>query len=219
MNVFSYDITTSSRSHRFAALESSQDQGDHFISQFLDRFVALGVGLYLLRLLNAVSTLHSWVLAPVVVVVALVASRAYASSRAVQLFAVGVDEAKGLLYARLRLREPGPGYCHFPISGAYDVRYFDGLTAEKAVTRYRKGRPHREWVKLRERNEQLDCRVYAMAALYLLNPAWDVIEARRDQSEPKAPEQPSALDQVAKERQRKVSRGRRRHGGWVGGFR
>ncbi len=29
-----------------------------------------------------------------------------------------------------------------------------------------------EWVKVRSRNEALDCRVYAMAALYLLKPSW-----------------------------------------------
>ena len=43
------------------------------------------------------------------------------------------------------------------------------LTAEKKVTKYFKGRPRREWVKIRTRNEALDCRVYATAALALLN--------------------------------------------------
>src|SRR6185312_16089570 len=32
------------------------------------------------------------------------------------------------------------------------------------VTRIVKGYPHREWVKIRERNEALDCRCYARAA-------------------------------------------------------
>lgn len=43
------------------------------------------------------------------------------------------------------------------------------LTAEKKVTKYFKGRPKREWVKIRTRNEALDCRVYATAALSLLS--------------------------------------------------
>jgi len=42
------------------------------------------------------------------------------------------------------------------------------LTSEKKVTKYYKGRPKREWVKIRQRNEALDCRVYAMAALELM---------------------------------------------------
>lgn len=42
------------------------------------------------------------------------------------------------------------------------------LTSEKKVTRYFKGRPRREWVKVRQRNEALDCRVYALAALQLM---------------------------------------------------
>ena len=43
------------------------------------------------------------------------------------------------------------------------------LTAEKKVTKYFKGRPRREWIKIRTRNEALDCRVYATAALAILN--------------------------------------------------
>jgi phage terminase large subunit GpA-like protein len=43
------------------------------------------------------------------------------------------------------------------------------LTAEKKITKYFKGRPKREWVKIRTRNEALDCRVYATAALAILN--------------------------------------------------
>ncbi len=82
----------------------------------------------------------------------------------VPLFIVGVDAAKEAFYARLRLEEPGPGYCHFPMSR--DVEYFKQLTAEHVVTRYHKGRPIREWRKQpSDRNEALDCRVYSMAAL------------------------------------------------------
>lgn len=78
---------------------------------------------------------------------------------------VGVDEAKSILFRRLQLQKPGPGYCHFPDDR--DAEYFAQLTAEKLVTRYSKGRPVREWVKTRERNEALDKRNYAYAALLL----------------------------------------------------
>ena len=84
----------------------------------------------------------------------------------INLFPVGTDTAKELLFARLKIDEPGPGYCHFPIDRGEE--YFRMLTAEKKVLRYFKGRPKREWVKTRQRNEALDCRVYAMAALQLM---------------------------------------------------
>jgi len=84
----------------------------------------------------------------------------------INLFPVGTDTAKELLFARLKIDEPGPGYCHFPLDR--EEEYFRMLTAEKKVLRYFKGRPKREWVKTRQRNEALDCRVYAMAALQVM---------------------------------------------------
>jgi len=85
----------------------------------------------------------------------------------INLFPVGTDTTKELVYARLKMREPGEGYCHFPLDR--DEEYFRMLTAEKKITKYFKGRPKQEWVKIRTRNEALDCRVYATAALAILN--------------------------------------------------
>jgi phage terminase large subunit GpA-like protein len=85
----------------------------------------------------------------------------------INLFPVGVDTAKEIVYARLKMKEEGDGYCHFPIGR--DEEYFRMLTAEKKVTKYFKGRPRMEWQKIRTRNEALDCRVYATAALAILN--------------------------------------------------
>ncbi len=80
------------------------------------------------------------------------------------LYLVGIDAAKEALYARLKRSEPGPGYCHFP--AGREAEWFRQLTAEKLGTRYVKGRPVREWRKnASDRNEALDCRVYAVAAL------------------------------------------------------
>ena len=82
-------------------------------------------------------------------------------------FMVGVDAGKTALYDRLKIREVGPGYCHFPIGR--DQEYFDQLTAEKKYTRYHHGYPRQEWRKPpAARNEALDCRVYAYAALHAL---------------------------------------------------
>ena len=93
------------------------------------------------------------------------------------LFTLGVDTGKSLLLQRLKLQEEGPGYCHFPKDEqgkpysprGYDENYFKGLTAERQVLIYKKGRPFFEW-RLRDkgehkRNEALDCRNYATAAI------------------------------------------------------
>ncbi len=90
----------------------------------------------------------------------------------VYLFTLGVDTGKSLLLQRLQIEERGAGYCHFPkdekdsIKG-YDEDYFKGLTAEKQVLRYKKGRPYFVWELTGEtkRNEPLDCRNYAQAAI------------------------------------------------------
>ena len=54
-----------------------------------------------------------------------------------------------------------PGYCHFP---RYGEEYFKQLTAEQLVTRVVKGYRRGEWQKTCDRDEALDCRVYARAA-------------------------------------------------------
>ena len=82
----------------------------------------------------------------------------------VPLFLIGVDSAKELVYARLKIDDPEkPAYCHFP--DQYDLEYFEQLTGEKAVTKYHLGHARRQWVKARARNEALDCRVLNVAAL------------------------------------------------------
>lgn len=91
------------------------------------------------------------------------------NAQKVNVFQVGADTAKDLLFSRLQISEPGPGYCHFPTT--YDESYFEQLTAEHAVTKYVKGKNYRAWVKKTAgaRNEALDRRIYTMAALELAN--------------------------------------------------
>jgi phage terminase large subunit GpA-like protein len=85
----------------------------------------------------------------------------------IKLFPVGVDTVKAELFSRFKITEPGPGYCHFP--EGRDAEYYKQLTAEKIKIKYHKGFARREFVKIRTRNEALDVRVYAKAALALLN--------------------------------------------------
>ena len=82
------------------------------------------------------------------------------------LFPVGVNTAKDLVFARMKIQEPGPGYIHF--SDVLNEEYFRQLTAEKVITRFHKGFKKRVFEKIRPRNEALDCMVYALAAYGIL---------------------------------------------------
>jgi phage terminase large subunit GpA-like protein len=96
----------------------------------------------------------------------------------IKLFTVGVDTAKELLLmSRVKIREPGPGYCHWPRS--YPADYFDQLTSERRVVRYSRGHPTHVWELVKgKRNEALDMRVYAMALIALLRPNFEALASR-----------------------------------------
>lgn len=118
-------------------------------------------------------------------------------ARKVDLFIVGADEVKLIVMRRLAKDKPGPGYCHFPAD--YEKEYFDGLTAEKMKTRYVKGQPIREWHKAdRARNEPLDCRCYAYAALKIVQPSFKRISERMKMPTPQKPvtDPPKTADQL-----------------------
>jgi phage terminase large subunit GpA-like protein len=84
---------------------------------------------------------------------------------------VGVSVAKDAVYARLRVQNAGPGYCHFP-AGRSPV-WFEQLVSEVVETKYSHGRGRRVYVLPQgRRNEALDCRVYAYAALQSLSIRW-----------------------------------------------
>jgi phage terminase large subunit GpA-like protein len=88
----------------------------------------------------------------------------------VRLWKVGVSIIKSELFNFLKQRKNDDGttptgYMHFP---EYNTEYFKQLTAEQLVTRIVKGYPKRIWQKTRDRNEALDCRVYARAAAIAL---------------------------------------------------
>jgi phage terminase large subunit GpA-like protein len=97
----------------------------------------------------------------------------------VKLFAVGTETAKDILAARLALKEPGPGFCHFPTDRPEE--YFKQLRSEHPVTKLTKGVAVRRWEKIKpgSRNEALDLRVYAMAALAILRPNLEKFAAAR----------------------------------------
>lgn len=97
-----------------------------------------------------------------------------------KVYIVGVDTAKDQIYGRLRIAprtdpkridEPHPGRIHFPMpdeaSGTelFTDDYYEQLTAEVVVTKYKLGKPYRVWDNpQKKRNEALDTLVYALAA-------------------------------------------------------
>ena len=134
----------------------------------------------------------------------------------INLFSIGTDTAKELIFKRLQINEPGAGYIHFPVSDKFDPEWFEQLTAEKCVTRYREGRAYRKWIKTRARNEALDLSVYNLAALYILNPNFNALKKRFELEEETKTEQTSAEKALIEpEKQRKRRRPLRRGGGFA----
>lgn len=98
--------------------------------------------------------------------------RGQRAKHSVKLWPVGVDMLKSELYGWLRqpppLNEGDPmprGFCHFP---EYGEEHFLGLTAEEMMARLVRGFTVYTWQKTRQRNEQLDVRVYNRAAATML---------------------------------------------------
>ena len=89
-----------------------------------------------------------------------------------KVWMVGVSYLKMQLYGWLRLPidangEVPNGYCMFLPQDAF---YFRGLTAEELVPKrsHTTNATSYEWIKRYERNEPLDCRIYATAVAYVL---------------------------------------------------
>ena len=147
-----------------------------------------------------------------------------AGKTSAQVWLVGVDTAKDLLYGRLRrVLEPGPGYLHF--AAGVDEAWFEQLTNEVLVYRVVQGRRVRSYKPRAAgvRTEALDCMVYAYAAFLgrggplvlshrKIQPAasGEVVEAPAPPPEP----EPLAVKPAAR-RQAMPRRG----GGWVNSWR
>jgi phage terminase large subunit GpA-like protein len=123
--------------------------------------------------------------------------------RGARLWTVAVSTFKAETYRFLRQERPTaeeiaagailpPGAVHLP--GWVDSEWLKQLVAEQLVTvRNKRGFAKLEWQKLRERNEALDCRVYARAAAWVLgadrwsDKQWDELERQVAPPEQGAP--------------------------------
>jgi phage terminase large subunit GpA-like protein len=121
-------------------------------------------------------------------------------------YSVNTVLAKDTIFARLKLKDMGARYMHFPVS--YERDYFDGLTAEEVHVKYPHGFPERFYEKVRARNEPLDLRVYWLAALDILRPNIAAIRKSLVRPEQPAkdyilkPEEVKQLEQKPKPRKR-----------------
>ncbi|MDT8998358.1 terminase gpA endonuclease subunit [Paucibacter sp. APW11] len=87
--------------------------------------------------------------------------------RGVRLWFVGTDTAKDLLHGRLSVTEPGEGCIHF--TPALPSEFYAQLTAEKRIpVRTPKGMTTRWDCPVGKRNEVLDCTVYALFCIQML---------------------------------------------------
>ena len=127
--------------------------------------------------------------------------------RGARLWTVAVSTFKSETYRYLRLERPSdedraagagfpPGTVHLPDWA--ETEWLKQLVGEQLVTlRNKRGVGRLEWQKMRERNEALDCRVYARAAAWILGAdrwteeTWASLEAQAG-VKPKEPAPPAA---------------------------
>lgn len=134
------------------------------------------------------------------------------------LYTVGVDTAKEDIYTSFGVGEPGPAYCHF--SSNLEGEYFLQVTSEQLVKTKKDYVTRLEWMKKGDRNEALDCFVYARAAVAVLRPnykkiARNLAEAAKKigeqvkdiaVAEPEPETEPQTIPKPAKPVSKRVSR-------------
>lgn len=102
--------------------------------------------------------------------------------RGVKLWFVGTDTAKDLLHGRLQLTDAGPGRMHF--SRELPQAFYDQMTSEYRILAKTPSGDQYRWIKpTGKRNEVLDCTVYALFCVQMLDlhryteKMWEKLEA------------------------------------------
>jgi len=127
----------------------------------------------------------------------------------VELYMVAVSTFKGQLFANLAGDRPTdeelaqgkpfpPGYVHLP-RGINDEWIKQLVSEQLVLVKMKSGRVRREWRKIRDRNEGLDCFIYARAAMWEADVYgelfWEQVEAGRQEVVPVRSPAPEALPQ------------------------
>lgn len=104
---------------------------------------------------------------------------------AVNLYVLGVNQGKDMVFGSLKVEQPGPGYCHFPDDPerGYDAHFYAGLIAEKKkrVRNKKTGQETTVWeLPEKARNEPFDIRVYNLAAIRRLKLDWNQERQNRE---------------------------------------
>lgn len=94
-----------------------------------------------------------------------------AGYNSVPFYFIGTQGIKDTLHSRLQLKEPGPGFMHWPISDDFDEEYFKQLTAEKKTVQLKGENKGQLMWTLADgaRNEPWDCNVGIIAAIEAAN--------------------------------------------------
>jgi phage terminase large subunit GpA-like protein len=97
------------------------------------------------------------------------------NDKGVYLTSIGTDTAKDLMYQRLKILKPGPGYWHFRIAECFDGDYYKQLTAEERRFKWAQGQRHSVWDSKGRRNEPWDISVLSLAAVRILQQHFGLI--------------------------------------------
>lgn len=94
-----------------------------------------------------------------------------AGYNSVPFYFIGTQGIKDTLFSRLMLKEPGPGYLHWPKTNDFDKEYFKQLTAEKKTIQTKGANKGKEMWEAPEgaRNEPWDINVGMIAAMEAAN--------------------------------------------------
>src|SRR5512134_2352191 len=144
--------------------------------------------------------------------------------RGAKLWTVAVATFKSETYRFLRLDRPADdatpspaGAIHLP--PGIDAEWIRQLVAEQLITvKTRRGFTRLEWQKLRERNEALDCRVYARAAAGIARwpeRKWRELEAQLGVASNPKPPVAAGTPAVASPHPAPQPSARRRGGRWL----
>lgn len=144
-------------------------------------------------------------------------------ARGLKLWHIALDIAKSELYGWLRQDRPSEDDTLLPVGWArfpeYGEEYFRQLTAEQLVSKVVRGYRRWQWEKTRERNEALDCRVYARAAAAMAGidrwkePQWAELE--RSLGKVQMQEQPKGEGGAAAQAQPESRGMQRRKSSWL----